>query len=269
MEPHRPQQGAERVGAAREEAADDSGENVAAAGDSEARRAALIGPAFARRGDDMAGDAFDEDNGAVEFGGADSAADGIPVDLQFIAVEQRRELARMREQDRGRRAISIERPQRVKQRGVERDPCAACDERLGDAPAVGVVRHSRTGDDCVDLLGLFLDSARLRGVGQADDHRLGHGDSDLRRDALDGRDLELSRPRAHGRGSAQRRRAGNLAATGDDQDPTLGFLVAIDHRRQRLLVERASVERDPAHRVPVMASGADVLDAPCFSSGAP
>ena len=55
VEPHRPQQGVERFGAAREQAADDPGENVAAARHAEARRAALVGPAFARRGDDMAG----------------------------------------------------------------------------------------------------------------------------------------------------------------------------------------------------------------------
>ena len=67
----------------------------------------------------------------------------------------------------------------------------------------------------------------------------------------------------------EQRRAGDVAAPGDDQDPTLGLLVAVDDRRQRMVVERAPVERVGLHRVPVMASGADVLGAPSASSGAP
>ena len=66
--------------------------------------------------------------------------------------------------------------------------------------------------------------------------------------------------------AASKRRAGNRAAAGDDQDPALGFLVPVDDRRQRMRVERRSVE---LHRVPAMASGAEVFGAPSASSGAP
>ena len=55
VQPDRPQQGVERLGAAREQAADDPGEHVAAARNAEARRAALVGPDLAVRRDDMAG----------------------------------------------------------------------------------------------------------------------------------------------------------------------------------------------------------------------
>ena len=50
VQPDRPQQGVERLGAAREQAADDPGEHVAAARDAEARRAAFIGPDARRPG---------------------------------------------------------------------------------------------------------------------------------------------------------------------------------------------------------------------------
>ena len=54
----------------------------------------------------------------------------------------------------------------------------------------------------------------------------------------------------------EQRRAGHFAAAGNDQDPALGLLVAVDDRRQRMLVERASVERvrvtacPPSRRAP-------------------
>ena len=47
VQPDRPQQGGERFGAARQQAADDAGEHVAAAGHAEARRAAVISPGVA------------------------------------------------------------------------------------------------------------------------------------------------------------------------------------------------------------------------------
>ena len=62
-------------------------------GDAEARRAAFVGPGFAVGRDDVAGDTFDQDDGSVELGRAQAAADRIALDLIFVAVEQRRELA--------------------------------------------------------------------------------------------------------------------------------------------------------------------------------
>ena len=87
MEKDGPEQCRERVGAPRHQAADDPGERVAAAGDSEARSAASVGPGAAIRRDDMACHAFDKDDCLMELRGAQAAADGIALDLRFIAIQ--------------------------------------------------------------------------------------------------------------------------------------------------------------------------------------
>ena len=73
------------------------------------------------------------------------------------------------------------------------------------------------------------------------------------------------RPRQPGR-LVQQCGAGHLTAAGNHQDAALGLLVAVDDRRKRMILECRPIE---LHRVPAMASGAEVLGAPSASSGAP
>ena len=110
----------------------------------------------------------------------------------------------------------------------------------------------------------------VAGFGEADDHRFGHGEGEVRRGAGDGGDLELAGAGAHRAVGGEQRAAGRVAASGDDQDLAVLVLVAAFDRRQREFGERGAGQRGgPAHRVPAIASGAEVLAAPSFSSGAP
>ena len=86
-------------------------------------------------------------------------------------------------------------------------------------------------------------------LGQADHHRLGHGDTDGHGDAAPGRDLQLAGTGPHRRSRAQQGRAGNLPAAGQDEDPAVTVLVAIVDGGQRKLRQRGAVQRGRSHRV--------------------
>ena len=85
-------------------------------------------------------------------------------------------------------------------------------------------------------------------------------------DAFGSCDAQLARAGAHRCAGGEQRGARDLAAARDDQHASLRLLVAVDHRRKRMQIKRRPVE---LHRVPAIASGADVFGAPSASSGAP
>ena len=129
------------LGAARQEAADDAGEHIAAARHAEARRAAVIGPEVAARGDDMAGDAFDQHDRPIEVGGAAAAADRLALDprprrsraatparRRGEAGWARRECLRSGKGSSTSKHRRVERKSRVRAR-AERRRCA-CNSRL-------------------------------------------------------------------------------------------------------------------------------------------
>ena len=170
-------------------------------------------------------------------------------------------------------------PVPVRARGASAASSANCastrEQRVGKFGARLVYRHAGAGDHCIDLRGSLGERRRSpmmrnrrRGFSQADDHRFGHCHADLGGAAFDRGDAQLPGPGPHRPHRGQDRRAGHVAASADDQDAALGFLVAIDDRRQRMRVERVRI--DPfAHLVPAIASGAEVFGAPSASSGAP
>ena len=218
----------------------------------------------------MAGHAFDQHDRAVELGRARAAAERVALDLLFVAVEQRGELAGVRAAGRRRLAplVGVERLQAVQQRGVERErrprsPAARprSARRRRRSPCRGrrrSHRHFRPASSiCVDR---GAREAAVASSGRPSDHRFGHGHAECRARRFRRCDAQLAGARAHGGGGGEQRRAGDVAAAGEDQDAALGLLVAVDDRRQRVGLERARSSGFAAlHRVPAIASGAAVL----------
>jgi hypothetical protein len=121
VQPHRPQQGIERLRAARQQPADNTRQHVAAAGHAEARRAARIFPGFARRRDDMAVHALHKDHRAEMPGGLHAAAERLAFGFLLVAIEKRRQLFGVGQEDWRRRAGVPRSLERFQQRDVERD----------------------------------------------------------------------------------------------------------------------------------------------------
>ena len=150
------------------------------------------------------------------------------------------------------------------------------EQGLRDAATDVSLRHAGSGDDRIDAArqsGERFDSGACKAAirfRHSDDHRFRHCDADVRCDAVDGRDLELAGAGAHGADRREQGGARDLAAAGNDEDAALGLLAAVDDCRQRICIEGRPVEPGvAAHRVPAIASGADVLGAPSTSSCAP
>ena len=280
VQPHRPQQGAERLGAARQQAADNSREHVAAARNAEPRRAAVVGPGVAVGRDDVAGDALDQhdrlDRARPRAGRSRPGRARSP---------PRRSRAMTRVRPRGEagsarlaRSCFRQRLEAVKQRGVEREPCrrtrarrrAICSQAFALAmpgPAT-IASTSRRLAICFDRGDGEAAVVVLRQARRPSLRAL--RTPSCERDAFDRDDPQLAGAGAHGGRRGEHRRAGHVAAAGDDQDPPLRLLVAVDDRRQRMSAKRGAVERRRLlHRVPAIASGSEVFGAPSASSGAP
>jgi hypothetical protein len=87
---------------------------------------------------------------------------------------------------------------------------------------------------------------------------------------LRGGDLELAGAGPEAAGPGQDRRAGELAAAGDDEQPAALLLVAVFGMiGERETAEQSAVERfGTAHRAATMASGSEVTGAASSTSGA-
>ena len=111
----------------------------------------------------MAGDAFDQDDGAVELGGARRPQPiGSRSTSSSLAVEQRRELARVGQQDRAcstaRASQRLERCAAARRRARARHRFEAARRR--SALQASPFGHARTGDDRIDLARLLGDALR-------------------------------------------------------------------------------------------------------------
>ena len=138
--PHR--QAAERIGAAREQAADNPRKRIAAARHAQPGAAAAIEPGAAVGGDDVALHALDQGDGIVAVGAGAAAAERIGGDIVFVAAEQRGHFAMMGEQDRrtiGAPGVLGAGGKGVEQGGVEDERFAEPREQGGERVG-GLVR---------------------------------------------------------------------------------------------------------------------------------
>ena len=135
MQPHSPKERAEGLGAASEQPADDPGEDVAAARHAQARGTPVIGPGLAVRRDDMARDALDEDERAIELRGFEAAFRRIALDLIFAAIEQRRELAGVGKEDGPACPLGLDWLELVEERRVEGERRFGVEQCFGDSAA--------------------------------------------------------------------------------------------------------------------------------------
>ena len=138
------------------------------------------------------------------------------------------------------------------------------------------VEHSRADENRIaarDPLaqpdsGARIDLTRC-GLRQAEDQRLRHSETEVGRDALAGRDLQLAGPGTQRSGRRQQGGARNRCASCNDQDTTALILVSVfSGLRERYAAEEFRGDRAVVHRAATLASGSDVTGAPASSRGA-
>ena len=220
----------------------------------------------------MAGHAFDQDDRAIELGGAQAAADRIALDLRFVAVEQRGELAGVRQEDGQRLRAACRRraaPGCAAARRRARPMPSLCSSASASSPQArrfghaGAARrprpNSRPPRRCARTAARAKPPSRASSAGRAT-IASGMASEVPMRDAVDGGDAELARAGAHrGRGGEQRR-AGHSRLPATIRIRPLVSLSPSTTGGSGNCLSADRVERLAGlHRVPVIMSGSAVL----------
>ena len=201
----------------------------------------------------MAGHAFDQDHGAIEL---------APRDVRSRSDRARSPLLRNRAATRARRraaagsgglatlVASAVRGCAAGRRPARARPFGSSKRR--DPPANIAVRHAGPGDNRIGTFGLLCDAstaarAKPPSSSSGSPTTIASGMRMPRRSAtlLTVAMRSLPAPARIAAVAREQRRAGHVAASGEDQDAALGLLVAVDDRRERVTSVRAGRAASP------------------------